>query len=325
MNNKKEDILYRDLEIPEVVLHKANEAFSQIHMEAEGERKISAKKRGRKLRLPKAAVAAIICCLICGTTVTAMEIISLYRQRMEGMEKQEIENFYQLANAGETNNLNRPLTAEEGERYQSLTVEYEKNGRFPEGSLAIIEDADSYNGQGVALDASTRTIYLPEEALSDEELLEIIDFNHKLVYSIYETNQERIVARGDWESRMAAMTDEEVDRIYLAYCSSNLDVGGGYSRELCQTESDRYEELKKRYESEGICSEQDLIIIKTWDEYTGAGVAFCEENSKFCLPEEELSDAEFLQIIDFEHKIPYCFDRILYEIQMGFREGYPEN
>lgn len=325
MKNKKEDILYQDLEIPEVVLYKANEAFSQIHMEAEGERKISAKKRGRKLRLPKAAVAAIICCLICGTTVTAMEILSLYRQRMEGMEKQEIENFYQLANAGEANNLNRPFTAEEGERYQSLTVEYEKNGRFPEGSLAVIADADSYNGQGVALDASTRTIYLPEEALSDEELLEIIDFNHKLDYSIYETNQERIIARGDWESRMAAMTDEEVDRIYLAYCASNLDVGGEYSRELCQTESDRYEELKKRYESEGFCSEQDLIIIKTWDEYTGAGVAFCEENSKFCLPEGELSDAEILQIIDFEHKISYCFDRIHYEIQMGFREGYPEN
>lgn len=323
MSNKKEDILYQDLEIPEAVWDKANEAFSQIRMESEGEIKTSVKRKARKLHLPKAAVIAIICCLICGTTVTAIEIISSYRQRMEGMEKQEIEDFYQLANAGEADSLNRPFTAQEAERYQVLTVEYEKNGRFPEGTLTVMADTDTYNGQGVAIDASTRTIYLPDESLSDEELLEIIDFNHKLVYSIYETNQERIIARGDWESRMAEMTDEEVDRIYLAYCASNLDVGGGYGRELSLSESQRYEELKKRYETEGICSEQEIMIIKKWDEYTGAGVAFCEENSQFCLPDGELSDTELLQIIDFEHKIPYCFDRILYDIQMGFREGYP--
>ncbi|MDE6714057.1 MAG: hypothetical protein K2K20_10005, partial [Lachnospiraceae bacterium] len=274
--------------------------------------------------LPKVAVAAMICCLLFGTTVAAMEILSLYRQRMEDMEKQEIEDLYQLANAGEANSLNRPFTEEEGVRYQALIEEYEKNGRFPEGTLAIITNKDDYHGQGVAVDASTRTIYLPEESLSDEELLEIIDFNHKMTYSIYEENQERILAQGNWESRMAAMTDAEVDRIYLAYCAANLEVGGGYSRELSQMESQRYEELNERYENEGIYSEMELTIIKTWDEYTGCGVAFCEENNQYCLPEGELSDSELLQIIDFDHKINYCFSRLINEIQMGLREGYPE-
>ena len=325
MNRKEEDILCRDLEIPEIVWEKADEAFSQIHMEEEKGKKTVSKGKARKIfRLQKAAAAAVICCLIFGTTVAAMEIISLYRQRMENMKKQEIEDLYELAYAGEANSLNRPFTAEERERSQALTEEYERSGRFPEGTLTVLSDADSYNGQGVAIDASTRTIYLPEETLSDEELLEIIDFNHKMTYSIYKKNQESILAQGNWESRMAAMTDAEVDRIYLAYCASNSETGGGYSRQLSQSEIRRYEELEERYEGEGACSETELKIIKTLDEYTGSGVAFCEENSGYCLPDAELSDSELLQIIDFEHKISYCFSRIYYEVQIGLRQGFPK-
>ena len=252
-----------------------------------------------------------------------MGVVGLYRQRMENMGEQEIESLYELANAGEATSLNRPFTAEEGERYQALAEEYEVSGRFPEETLIIIADAGDYSGQGVAVAEDTRTIYLPQESLSDEELLEIIDFNHKMTYSIYKKYQERILAQGDWESRMAAMTDSEVDRIYLAYCASNLETGGGFSREFSQAESQRYEELNEQYENEGVYPEMELNIIKTVDEYTGRGIAFCEENSKYCIPDEALSDFEFLQIIDFEHKILYCFDRINYEIMMGLREGYP--
>lgn len=326
MRNKKEDILYQDLDIPEIVWEKADTAFSQIHMEAEGKgkRAVQKAKVRQRLYLPKAAVAAIICCVLLGTTVAAMEMISLYRQRMEGMEKQEIEDLYQLANAGETDGLSRPYTAEERARYQALTEEYEKNGRFPEGTLAVLADAGSYHGQGVAVDASTRTICLPEGSLTDEEILEIIDYQHKMTYSIYEKNQERILAQGDWESRMAAMTDAEVDRIYLAYCAANLETGGGYSRELSLSEKQRYDILKEQYENEGVYSEQELSIIKTLDEYAGDGVAFCEESCQYCLPEGELSDAELLQVIDFDHKIDYCFSRLIYEIQMGLREDYPK-
>lgn len=324
MCNQNEEILYRDLEIPETIWTKANAAFAQIQKEEAEKTKLPPRKKTRLLRLPKAAAAVIACCLICGTTAAAMGVLSLYRQRMEDMTKQEIEDFCQLAYAGETNNLNRPFTAEEYARYQALAEEYEQNGLFPIKTLPILTDAASYRGQGVAVDASTRTIYLPEGTLSDEELLQIIDFNHKMTYSIYEANQQRILAQGNWESRMAAMTDAEVDRIYLAYCASNSETGGGYSRELSQSESRRYEELKSQYENAGFYPEQELPIIKTLAEYTGSGAAFCEESSQYCLPDGELSDFELLQVIDFEHKVPCCFDRILYEIQMGLREGYPK-
>lgn len=314
--NQTEDILYQDLEIPEIVWEKANAAFSQIQEKE--------KKKHAVFRIPRAAAVAIICCCILGTTAAAMEIASLYRQRMENMEKQEIEDFYQLANAGEANSLNRPFTAEERERYQALAEDYEKNDRFPKKSMTIIAGAYDYSGQGVAVGADTRTVYLPAQSLSDEELLEIIDFNHKMTYSIYEKNQERILAQGNWESRMAQMTDSEVDRIYLAYCASNLETGGGFSRGLREQESQRYEELNEQYENEGFYPETELNLIKTADEYTGTGAAFCEENSTYYIPDGAVSDYEFLQIIDFDHKISYCFDRIQYDILMGFREDYPK-
>lgn len=335
MRNKKENILYTELEIPDIVWEKADAAFSQIAQEETARRKAAKKRQGtpsakntsnrrKHFHLPKAAAAAIICCLIFGTTVTATKFYSLYRQRMENMEKQEIDELYELANVGETNELNRKYTTEESARYQSLSAEYEQNGLFPDKSMTIMPDASYYDGEGVAFDSSTSTIYLPAETLSDEELLEIIDFNHKMAYSIYETNQERILSEGSYESRLAAMTDEDVDRIYLAYCASNLELGGGYSRELNQSETKRYEELKAQYENEGVYAEDEISIIKTVAEYSGSGVVFCEENSKFLLPDEELSDLEFLQIIDFDHKIDYCFSRIHDEIMLGLRDGYPQ-
>ena len=52
-------------------------------------------------------------------------------------------------------------------------------GVFPEGALKRIEAASEYNGNGVAFLASRGTFFLPEKALSDEEILQIIDFWEK--------------------------------------------------------------------------------------------------------------------------------------------------
>ena len=77
MSDRNEDILYRDLEIPEIVWEKAETAFLQIYMEEERGKHHAKKGKMRKIHfLPKVAVAAMICCLIFGTTVAAMEILS---------------------------------------------------------------------------------------------------------------------------------------------------------------------------------------------------------------------------------------------------------
>ena len=282
-----------------------------------------ANKKQIRFRVPQAAAACLVCFLIAGVTVSAMRAINLYRQRMEEMDKTEIAEYYSIALAGETTSLNRPFTAEERSRYKQLEEEYETNGLFPESQLRYLSEGDTYDGIGVVMDTAGTTLYLPEETLTDEDLLEIIDFNHKVAYSIYQVNEERIINGGGWESRMALMDDAEVDRIYLITSSTLEHVSGGYSRTLTADERSRYEELTRRYEEEGLYTTSEPAVIWRPEEYTGEGVAICVLDADYYLPETELSDEELLQIIDFEHKTNYCLNRISQEIMLGLRDGYP--
>lgn len=282
-----------------------------------------ANKKQIRFRMPQTAAACLVCFLIVGVTVSAMGAINLYRQRMEEMDKTEIEEYYSIALAGETTSLSRPFTAEERARYKQLEQEYKTNGLFPKSQLRYLQEGDTYDGIGVVMDTAGTTLYLPEGTLTDEELLEIIDFNHKIAYSIYQVNEERIINGGGWESRMTLMDDAEVDRIYLITSSTKEHVSGGYSRKLTADEQSRYEELTRRYEEEGLYTTSEPSVIWRPEEYTGEGIAICVLDADYYLPETELSDEELLQIIDFEHKTNYCLNRISQEIMLGLRDGYP--
>lgn len=308
----------QEVEVPDIVEKKAQEAFRQIRRKG---RVPLTNRRG--FALPKAAVLIAGCFLVFGTTAAAIGIGSLYRQRMEGMDKESVENYYELADKGETTSYSRPLTGEERQRYGQLKEDYEKNGHFPASQIVALKEGETYGGKGIFLDESTRTLYLPEEPLGDEELLEMIDFEHKLVYSIYIRQQAEIMQGGNWESRMAAMTDEMVDRIYFITCSTREHESGGYSRKLTKEEEQRYGILVKEYEDEGKYVDMEIAVIEKPEEYTGEGIAICVEDADYYIPDRELTDGEFLQIIDMRHKEIYCMDRISNEIQMGFRSGYP--
>ena len=314
-------------EVPKVVHNAVLDALDSLE---EPERlpvwKQPAKGKGRRgiLRLSGAAAACLICFLAAGLTASALGLISLYRQRMESMDTEEIQDYYQIAKQGETTEYSRPLTAAESARYNLLKEEYENNGRFPQGALQRLKEGESYNGMGIVLSAMGRTVYLPAEELTDEELLELIDFDHKITYSFYQVNQERIVTGGGLESRLAQLSDAEVDALYLAWTASNADVGGGTSRELTQEEAERQAELLRRYEEEGLYTENEIAVIGQPDEYTGSTIAFCKSDSIYYLPERSMTDDELLQMIDFNHKISYAMSRIYSDIQMGLRDGWPQ-
>lgn len=311
-------------EVPEIVHSTVLDTLEALEETNSISRTQARRRSVRKFRIPKVAVAGLTCLLLSGITVSAMGIVNLHRQRMEEMNKEQLEEYYSLADAGETTSLNRPFTTVERTRYQRLKEEYENNGLFPESQVTYLENADEYKGKGVGLDASSRTLYLPETELSDEELLEIIDFEHKLTYSIFELNEERIASGSDWESRMTEMDTEKVDEIYLTMFSGNSEISGAYSRHLSDAENVRYEELVKCYEEDGMFATSDIMVIQTSEEYTGVGVAICVEDSTFYLPDSQLTDEEMLQIIDMKHKATYCIDKINAEIDMGLREGYPQ-
>ena len=281
-------------------------------------------EKDKKLfRLPKIAVACFVCVLVSGITVSAMGVISQYRQRMEGMNEELLEAYYSYADAGEATSFSRSYTSEEETRYEQLKEEYENNGLFPTEQITCLQNEEEYSGEGIALNTANRTLYLPEKELTDEELLEIIDFDHKITYSIYEQQEEKIANGSDWESRMAEMDDNQVDEIYLAIFSGNSEISGAHNRDFSETENARYQELVKGYEEDGMFATSELAVIQTPEEYTKEGIALCSSDSTFYFPDRELTDEEMLQLIDFEHKVTYCLDRINQEINLGLRTEYP--
>lgn len=274
-------------------------------------------------RFSRAAAVLLACFLAAGATVLAAEGIRLYRQRMEEMDAKEIETYYETALAGEATESNRPFTAEEQTRYDTLLPQYENNGLFPQAALACLDEGEPYGGEGVFLDPSARKLYLPDRALTDEELLEIMDFHHRVDYSIYQLNQAQILSGDGWESRMAQLSDERVSEIYLNMFDNPMPTSGSRSRPLTESEQSRYDALETQYEEEGLYIEPEIPIIHAPEEYAGTGVALCTADSTYYMPEAELTDEELLQIIDYDHKADYCISRIGQEVMLGLRKGYP--
>lgn len=274
-------------------------------------------KSRRAFRIPKIAAACIICFSLVGITASAVGVVNLYRQRLADMSHAQMEEYASV----DYNEVSRPLTEEERRRYNGFIDEYQKGNMFPESQISYLPEGSVYDGNGVVL--GTDILYLPDRALTDEEILEMIDFNHKKAYSIDQLYQEKLRNGDGWESRMALMDDAEVDEIYRVMCSTKEHVSGGYSRALSENEQVRYEELVRRYEEEGLYTTSEPTVILKPGEYTGEGIAVCIQDGDYYLPDAELSDEQFLQIIDYEHKLGYCLSRINYEIMWGWRDGYP--
>ena len=69
---------------------------------------------------------------------------------------------------------------------QELAEAYQTEGKFPEGEIVRIASEDEILPDRVCFLPDTSTFYLPETEMTDEDLLEIIDFYCKRDYSIME-------------------------------------------------------------------------------------------------------------------------------------------
>lgn len=282
-------------------------------------------KKRRSFKLPKVAIIIGACFLISGITVSASVVQNMYRQHMESMNRQKMEEYYAVAMLNDTSFcLSRELTTEEKTRLRIIRKSFKARNEYPQDQIMYLEAPEDYKGKGLGLDTQNGVLYIPEKVLSDDEILQIVDLENKISYSIYALNQERILNGDDWMSRMAKMTDEEVDEIFRIYFMGAVHVSGDFSRVLSDKENKRYRELIRQYEEEGLYTANEVSIIEAEGDYTGCGIAFAKANSTFYLPEQELSDDEMLQIIDFEHRSIYCLNRINEEIAMGLRQGQPE-
>lgn len=144
----------------------------------------------RRIVIPAAA-----CLLLASVTVTAS---GLYRARMESMNHEKLETYFSGLQDADVaaDSYSRPLTDGEKNRLEELRQAYLEEGYFPQKELAMLDSPEKYK-KGVAFYAARSAFFLPEEEMTEEELLELIDFREKRDYSLAKITEE--IEAGDYE------------------------------------------------------------------------------------------------------------------------------
>ncbi len=144
---------------------------------------------------PMAAVMMMAVFVICSGTVYAA--VSAYQAYMERMSKEEVQERYEVVQAGEVeaDSFSRNLTAGELERMQNLKVAYQRGEQFPEGSMELANGDEL--SKDIYYDIVSGTFHLPAEELTDEQLLQIIDVWEKANYVLQSQNAEIIKEEGE--------------------------------------------------------------------------------------------------------------------------------
>ena len=149
----------------------------------------------------KAACAALV--VLAGTlsviaivssVPTSAKVSSLVTERMESMSEKEKEERldaetnprkHTKEHDTEVLRFSREWSEEEEGRFNELRKKYKEEGLFPEGQMQLVDKLEENAEISVPVfEIWNREIFLHERELTDEELLQIIDYQYKAVYVI---------------------------------------------------------------------------------------------------------------------------------------------
>ena len=138
------------------------------------------------------AAAAVLLLVVGAAAVPVRAFVnSLVRERMEEMPQEEksayVETVEEAAVAAD--GFSRAYTEQEKARYQELAQKYQE-GVFPESALPQVKSEEEAAGYEFCYLVPAATFCLPERELTDEELLEIIDFTVKRDYAYTEAYEQ---------------------------------------------------------------------------------------------------------------------------------------
>ena len=171
------------------------------------------KNHGSVWRKNLAVAAAVLVAIgIVAVPVRAF-VNSLVRERMEEMPKEEKETYVDTLKEQNVaaDGFSRAYTKQEVARYQELTKQYQE-GTFPVQALPQAESEEEAAGYEFCYLVPTATFCLPERDLTDEEILEIIDFFVKRDYAYSESYaKEHAEEIAEEEAKEQAAIDENVE------------------------------------------------------------------------------------------------------------------
>lgn len=167
------------------------------------------------LRIAAAAAGVFLAVGVISIPVRAF-VASLVQERMEEVPKEELEEMVEMMDSQEVgaDTYIREYTAEERSRMSELYRQYEQ-GVFPEGELPQTESENEAEALGLCYLTTTSTFYLPDRELTDEELLQLIDFEVKRNYALKERYEE------EYADEIAAKEQKQKEQI-----AEVVDAGG---------------------------------------------------------------------------------------------------
>jgi hypothetical protein len=184
--------------VPESLDAKVENILDGLETEKKDSKNTDGKRVNQTVRhygFRRIVIPAAACLLLASVTVTAS---GLYRARMESMNHEKLETYFSGLQEADVaaDSYSRPLTDSEKNRLEELRQAYLEEGYFPQKELAMLDSPEKYK-KGVAFYAARSTFFLPEEEMTEEELLELIDFREKRDYSLAKITEE--IEAGDYE------------------------------------------------------------------------------------------------------------------------------
>lgn len=184
--------------VPESLDAKVENILDGLETEKKDSKNTDGKRVNQTVRhygFRQIVIPAAACLLLASVTVTAS---GLYRARMESMNHEKLETYFSGLQDADVaaDSYSRPLTDGEKNRLEELRQAYLEEGYFPQKELAMLDSPEKYK-KGVAFYATRSTFFLPEEEMTEEELLELIDFREKRDYSLAKITEE--IETGDYE------------------------------------------------------------------------------------------------------------------------------
>ena len=154
--------------------------------------KISAKKAKRYFLLFHSKVAAVIalCVVSLSLSIGAGAAVNLYIQRMNSLNEEEMLTYNsEVQNTDkEADSFSRQLSKLERDKMLEFREEYETEGRFPTKEILKVKKKSEVVHGELCFCVENSTFYLPKQELTDDELLQIIDFMEKRDYSVRKKN-----------------------------------------------------------------------------------------------------------------------------------------
>lgn len=204
---------------------KLKEVVDKLHIKKEMEEEIlknirkaeeEIKIKGSKKKWNKAvaAVAALaVTAVVGGISVNAL-VDSLVKDRMQHVPQETLEEMVEELDTANTaaSGYSREFTQSEVERQRELAIAYQ-NGTFPKEEMTRVKKMSQIDKNTLCYVSGADYFNIPERELTDEELLQYIDFEQKMDYALDKRYKEmcadEIRAQKEAEEALVAENEEK--------------------------------------------------------------------------------------------------------------------